>query len=156
MNLRKAKESDSELLLRWANEPETRKYSFNTKQITPEEQRKWLRNKFADPNCHILIGSDNGKLVGVVRFQVENGAATVSVSVDKNCRGKGYGTALIEHGIRYMRTVGVDSFLALVKLGNEASVKAFKRAGFLYDKQQMFPEPMARFTLTLSSASHGH
>lgn len=154
MNLRKAKDSDSELLFQWANEPETRKYSLNNRQITPEEHRKWFRDKLADPNCHILIGSDNGKLIGVVRFQVENGAATVSVSVDKDCRGKGYGTALIEQGIRYMRTVGVDSFLALVRQGNGVSVKAFKRAGFLYDKQQTFPEPMARFILAPPSVPH--
>ena len=39
--LRKVITTDEKLLLNWANDSETRKWSFNSKAITPGEHKEW-------------------------------------------------------------------------------------------------------------------
>jgi RimJ/RimL family protein N-acetyltransferase len=66
-----------------------------------------------------------------VRFDITQGQAEISVSIDKNERGKGYGPAVIKRGSDYlMATEPVHRIVAQMKRDNPASMIAFERAGF--------------------------
>jgi RimJ/RimL family protein N-acetyltransferase len=86
-----------------------------------------------DPNTKIFIVENAvGNQMGYVRFDVEGAEAKISVSLDRNERGKGYGTAAIRRGSEEMIGTGsAERIIALVKADNPASVSAFQRAGFI-------------------------
>jgi len=130
MNLREAKINDAKVLLYWRNDPVTRNASFNHEYVQYDTHIAWLADKLSRPDCHILIGTDKGKLVGTVRFDVDDNVAAVSVVVDPHCRRKGYGAALIEQGVQYMASRNVTDFDAYVLIGNLASEKTFESSGF--------------------------
>jgi hypothetical protein len=46
--LRDMLSSDSETVLRWRNDPETRRNSINTAEVTPDEHARWFAKVLAD------------------------------------------------------------------------------------------------------------
>jgi RimJ/RimL family protein N-acetyltransferase len=60
----------------------------------------------------------------------------ISVVVDSEKRGRGYGTELIKNGTdRYIQTTEVPRVDAYIKKDNEASVRAFEKAGYQFRKE---------------------
>ena len=53
--LRKVNKTDENLLFKWVNDPEVRKWPFSKKNITRKEHNKWFENKFKNPNVLIRI-----------------------------------------------------------------------------------------------------
>lgn len=129
--LRTVQEADCERLWNWANDPEVRKRSYNPDPIPWGEHKDWFSEKLSDPSCKIFIAEDGGEPLGQARFDVEDNRAVISVVVDADKRGKGYGTALIKQGTeRCLQATDVDRVDAYIKRGNYASVRAFEKAGF--------------------------
>ena len=86
----------------------------------------------ADSPTHLLIVLNaDGVEVGYVRFDGE-GEAEVSVSIDPAFRAQGLGAAGIKAGCELLLEAGsATRVVAYIKLGNEASRKAFLKAGFV-------------------------
>jgi len=132
--LRRASAVHELLLLEWANDPETRRFAFNTEQIAAEQHHQWLATRLEDASCMMLIGEDpQGVPVGQVRFDFrsDRNEATINISVDVALRGSGVGSILLREAIatwrkQYPRT----PIIAEVVLGNEASRRLFSSAGF--------------------------
>ncbi|MCZ6775492.1 MAG: GNAT family N-acetyltransferase [Ignavibacteria bacterium] len=133
VTLRAAVFEDCRRVWEWRNEQATREASFNKEFIPFEEHERWFARKFADPNMRIFIAEDGqGDEVGYVRFDISKGEAEISVSIDKNERGKGYGIEIIKKGSdQLLTTEPVKRIVAYIKLGNPASKVAFERAGFV-------------------------
>jgi hypothetical protein len=55
LRIRPAKNSDCELLWEWVNDPEVRRASFVTQDVTLEEHTKWFWARMADRNKTIFI-----------------------------------------------------------------------------------------------------
>lgn len=124
---------DWELLLDWANDPVTRKNSFQTAAISTEEHKKWLAAKLKDPSCLMLLAMTGaGEPFGQVRFDDMDGNDTViSVSISREYRGLGLGCRMIQGAcVLFMKEKGDGRIKALVKQNNESSRKAFSGAGF--------------------------
>jgi RimJ/RimL family protein N-acetyltransferase len=69
--------------------------------------------------------------VGQIRFDLGGSAATVSVSVDTACRGRGFGTVLIRLGVeRLVESTAVKLLHAYTRPDNLPSIRAFEKAGF--------------------------
>jgi UDP-2,4-diacetamido-2,4,6-trideoxy-beta-L-altropyranose hydrolase len=132
LTLRRAGVEDSRRLWEWRNEQATREASFNTEHIPFEEHERWFLRKLPDPQMQILVAEDReGHEIGYVRFDIRDGEAEISVSVDENQRGKGYGTAMIKAGSEYLLSAKrAERIIAHIKRVNPASVFAFERAGF--------------------------
>jgi len=130
--LRPAKEEDCRLLFEWANDPEVRASSFSPDPVTWENHQEWFRKKCADANCFIFLGIDrNENPVGQVRFDIEGKFANVDVHIAPSMRRQGVGPALIDAGIvRLFSRTGVSEVHAHIKVSNEASMRAFTKAGF--------------------------
>jgi UDP-2,4-diacetamido-2,4,6-trideoxy-beta-L-altropyranose hydrolase len=125
---------DLRLLWEWANDPSTRKNSFQPEKIPWDDHLKWGLAKIGDPDCCFWMASagELGK-VGVVRFDLQHSEATISVSLAPHARGKGYATRLIASGcLRIFKTGSVELVHAWIKPTNEASIRAFQRANFTH------------------------
>lgn len=133
LTLRPATMADARLLWAWANDPEVRAASFHSDPIRWHEHEAWLAARLNDPGTRIYVALDGtGEPVGQVRFEGCDGEAELGVSVARECRGGGLGTELIALGTRRLfadsPATRIDAF---VKPTNEASKKAFLKAGFV-------------------------
>lgn len=133
VTLRSAVSEDCRRLWEWRNERRTREASFNPDPIPYEVHERWFARKLSDPCTRIFIVVDpRGRDIGYVRFDIVDGEAEISVSIDKAERGKGYGTAAIKTGSDHLlREESVQRIVAYIKTDNLASIAAFKKAGFV-------------------------
>jgi L-amino acid N-acyltransferase YncA len=79
---------------------------------------------------------DDGQLVGWLSFSdfygrpAYNGTSEISIYLDENTRGKGYGKAMLTHALEIAPSLGVKSALGFIFGHNEPSLRLFRRFGF--------------------------
>ena len=137
LTYRTAQPVDARLYFTWANDPDTRQQSFNSAPISLEAHTAWFTRKVTDPNTLLLVFSNEaGQPVGQVRFERTPVAdmpdeIIIGLSVDAKQRGKGLASQLIQQGCAVCRkrwdAVAIHAY---IKPENQASVRAFERAGF--------------------------
>ena len=133
LQLRPAKRNDCQLLFEWVNDPAVRETSFSSAPIPWEQHEAWFASKQNDSACRILIAEDEeGKPVGQFRVDFRSTEeGEIDVSLSRNFRGTGYGSLLIDLGVRSVfAETTMDRLNAFVKAENNASRKAFEHAGF--------------------------
>jgi RimJ/RimL family protein N-acetyltransferase len=132
LTLRPAVPDDEARLLTWRNDPLTREASFNQEEVSSEDHRAWFARKRADPSCAILIVEDAGRPIGQVRLErLQPDLAEVNVGLAPDARGRGLGREALRLAARQApQLLGVQDLRALVKAGNETSLRAFEAAGF--------------------------
>jgi len=124
--------ADADVLWRWANDPETRRNSFNTSPILYEEHVAWLSQRLGSDATPIWIFSDGDVPVGQVRFDVAGAVAEIGITVAPERRGRGYGRAMLDAAVRCLRAERRDGVRprASVLAHNQASLRLFKACGF--------------------------
>jgi RimJ/RimL family protein N-acetyltransferase len=132
LKLRRAAPEDEDRLLSWRNHPSTREASFSHDEISASDHHSWFVRKLADSECALLIIEDEGRPVGQIRLdRLEPDLAEVSISLAADARGRGVGReALGLAASEASRLLGVANIKALVKPDNEASLRAFRAAGY--------------------------
>ena len=132
LQLRLACEADCGILWQWANSPEVRAVSFSTEPIPCENHIQWFHDKILDPCCSLYLATINGgSPIGQIRFDIQANEAVVSVIVAPESRGNGYGHKIIRlASCELFETRPVSLIHAYIKPGNEASARAFEKAGF--------------------------
>lgn len=130
--LRKATESDMELLFEWANDETVRQNAFNTASISYEEHKAWFSRMMADENVvqYILMNDDTP--VGQIRLTIDGSKALIGYSIAKEERGKGYGKEIINlvKGNVKQDYAQVDKLIGKVKPNNQPSLFCFEENGF--------------------------
>lgn len=126
-----ARKEDCDLLWQWANDPETRRNSFHTEQITLEEHKAWLSQVLADENTKLYILFENDVPVGQIRLLFLD-RWQISYSIAPEFRGQGYGKVLLQMAEKELIQNGYvgDVLFAEVKIHNIASQKIFTSLGF--------------------------
>jgi UDP-2,4-diacetamido-2,4,6-trideoxy-beta-L-altropyranose hydrolase len=142
ISVRPATLSDVEILWHWRNDPDVRAVSLQTHPISLASHKEWFAAKLSDPESFILIGQVGAEDVGVVRYDVKDDEAHVSIQVAPAFAGAGIGSALILAGERYLvaHRPEVVSISADVLHGNVASLALFEAAGYrayLYKLRRM-------------------
>jgi len=132
LRLRKVRSSDCGILWTWANDPSVRSVSYNVDSIPWSSHVEWLNSKLVDPNVLFYVAVDQDDIpVGQLRYDIDGEVATVSISLDAQFRGRGYGPTILKLGSRLLfRSSRVSQVHAKIKPGNENSVHAFCSAGF--------------------------
>ena len=133
LRLRPATPADSAHLLAWRNDPATRAASRSTSPVGAEEHERWLAAVLGDPARDLLIVQREGDRVGQVRFDALGaGVFEISVGLDAGARGAGLGTRTIAAGLAWLwrERPAARRVVAAVRADNEASLRAFARAGF--------------------------
>ncbi len=136
LHLRLVRENDCQQLYEWARDRVARAASFHSAPISWAEHSRWFGERMQDPQSVIYIGerideAAGGEAVGLVRFQLRDGEAVLSVNVAPRFRGEGWGRELILFSTRILsREHSVRHIHAFVKPENQASVGLFEASGF--------------------------
>jgi len=142
VNIRRASIDDLMTYFHWANDPETRKQSFNSNLILIEDHTNWFKRKLSDPNCFLYVVSYGNTPIGQIRFDCKDEAAIISFSLDHNHRGKGLGLGILCKGIAQFRKdyPWEARIIGYVKKVNVPSVKAFRSLGFIETGSEKYPD----------------
>lgn len=125
VSLRPVTLADSDLLWRWRNEPETRRWFGDSRAVPLHKHEVWFATRFVDP-APWWVALVDGVPAGVVRFDGGDGHYEVSVLVIPEYRKQGIGKAMLEKACAGTRSV----IHATILPGNDASEKLFHRCGF--------------------------
>ena len=89
-----------------------------------------------NPNIKLYLAEYNNKKIGQVRFDIEENQGTVSIVVDPNERGKGYGNLILSEACKNLApTFNLKYLLADIKNFNKASIKIFQNSNFKIIKE---------------------
>lgn len=132
LSLRVARSEDRDLLLVWANDPETRAASFHPAHIDPTTHDAWFAHRLAKSDGRIWIGFMDGRPIGQIRVDRDaEDRGEISISVAEQERGQGLARRLLHAGmVAAGRELGVTTLVALVRLENARSLSLFRGAGF--------------------------
>lgn len=134
IGIREATINDATVLFDWANDPETRKNSFNSGPIEWNHHIHWFKKKLDDAKSKIYILQYNEMTVGVVRFEI-NETTIIGVTVAPDHRGMGFGAEILKTACNTFWGNNTDSILAYIKKGNIASQHVFEKAGFIFQRE---------------------
>lgn len=129
---RRATLADSRQLHDWRNDAAVRAVSRNAAEIDYADHERWLRGVLASSTRHLLIGERDGAAVGVVRFDVSERTAEVSIHLVPARFGRGEGRALLRAAEAWLRREdgAVESLRAHVNAGNVPSQRLFEAGGY--------------------------
>lgn len=154
--VRPATPDDVDRVFEWANDPAAREASFDTRPIPYERHRAWFGAQLERADRNPFVAELAGEPVAFLRLDRsdERGdECLVSVNVAPGARGKGLGTRALEAAAEQAARLGFGSLRALVRPENEASARAFIRAGYAEQARERVGEQEARvFTRPASSA----
>ena len=130
VRLRRAEAADCAFVWNVNNEPSVRAQSIRSAPIPFEEHAAWFARKLADANALLWV-AEAPEAVGVVRCDRAAAGAEISLALTPGARGRGLGAAMIAAAsAAAAEALGVSVVVALVRPENQASLRAFARAGF--------------------------
>jgi RimJ/RimL family protein N-acetyltransferase len=127
INLRHATIDDCKLIYSWANDSEVRENSFQSDKIVFENHVKWFNEKINSNSSEIYILIVDNNDVGQIRLDCNNDSATISYCIDKNFRGKGYGSLIIQLIEHKAKEKGIKYLYGYVKKQNISSQIIFDK-----------------------------
>ncbi|MBE9068428.1 UDP-2,4-diacetamido-2,4,6-trideoxy-beta-L-altropyranose hydrolase [Leptolyngbya cf. ectocarpi LEGE 11479] len=132
LRLRTVNEDDCKLIWQWANDPDVRARSFSSQPIPWDEHVQWFNAKQKALDCRFYLALDlHDSPLGVIRFDLHQDNATVSVTIDSKFRAQGYGNQLINLATaKLFRTSNITYIYAYIQPDNQASLRAFQKADF--------------------------
>jgi RimJ/RimL family protein N-acetyltransferase len=133
LSIRAATVEDAELFWHWANDRSVREQSFNIEPINWESHLEWFNRRVASPTTRFYLLLEDDEPVGQIRYDraADEQSAEIGFSISKEHRGKGLGVEILRLTVRRaLQDLDCRKITALVIEGNEASRKAFLRAGF--------------------------
>ena len=130
--VRPARSEDAPVVFPWRNAEATRRFFHDPRPLTLAKHVSWFDTVLRDERRVLLIGEAAGRPVGVLRYDLDTGAADVSIYLDPAMRGRGIGRALLLAGERWLcaHRPGSTLLRAEVRAANTASRSAFAQAGF--------------------------
>jgi UDP-2,4-diacetamido-2,4,6-trideoxy-beta-L-altropyranose hydrolase len=132
VQIRRATQQDSAALWTWRNHPRVRQVSRDTHEIAWDTHHAWLTATLSNPNRVLLIGELDQQAVGVVRFDITDNHAEVSIYRVPNDPRLGLASALLQAAEQYIAEhySHIQQIEATVLADNQASHRLFVRAGF--------------------------
>lgn len=132
IRVRLAVAEDCDSIHSWRNAEETRRHIFDSQPIPIQAHRDWYAKALKNPDRILLVGELAGQPIGVLRFDIETGQATISIFLVPGVIGRGIGTELIRAGSRWLSLYHPEvKILNAEILGeNVGSIRAFERAGY--------------------------
>jgi RimJ/RimL family protein N-acetyltransferase len=125
--VRAATDADTEQLLTWRNDDETRRWSRTSEPVSAADHREWLSRVLADEDRRLLIAEHHGHPVGTVRFDRGGDTWEVSITIAPQARGRRLALPVL---LAAERALGPATIRATVHSDNTASRRIFDRAGY--------------------------
>lgn len=135
VSLRPATLRDKAALLKWRNDPDTRRQSRSTVVVRMASHALWLSRTLKNPETRLYVAIDvNGTEVGTGRIDYRGqGTAEINLTVAPEHRGRGLAASIIDALGEEAAGLGWPHLVARVKAVNVRSVRAFTRVGFITD-----------------------
>jgi len=132
VNLRAAGLADCRNIYDWRNAEETRCHIFDKQIIPYESHQQWFTNCLTNQDRIILIGEYDDQPVGVLRYDLSENKALISVYLVPGTQSAGVGSQLIREGSRWLKTAHPEIMQidAEILSENMASIKAFEKVGY--------------------------
>ncbi|HDO26306.1 MAG TPA: UDP-2,4-diacetamido-2,4,6-trideoxy-beta-L-altropyranose hydrolase, partial [Nitrospirae bacterium] len=132
ISLRDAASEDCAMIFEWRNHPDTRKHCFDESELEFKDHEKWFSETLTSPDTALLIGEINNSAAGVLRYDLKENKATVSIYLAPTLKNKGIGTEMLIQGNSWIMKnhIEIVQIIAEIKEDNINSIKAFTRAGF--------------------------
>lgn len=132
VSLREAQLSDAEDIFRWRTLPDVINVSSVSRPFTLEEHLTWFNNVLNDSKRLLLIASIDNKSVGVIRYDIQENEAIVSIYLSPYEQGKGYASQVLEQGQQWLMKnyPSIHFLIAKIMENNSRSIKLFSLAGF--------------------------
>jgi len=113
----------------------SRMVTADTEAVSVESRRKWFHEHSPDrrPLWMVTVRAQD---IGWVSFQsfygrpAYDGTVEISIYLDPNARGKGFGKMILEEAMRRCPQLGIKTLLGFIFAHNDPSLKLFKNAGF--------------------------
>lgn len=137
LHLRAAVSSDAALVHGWANDPITRAASFARAEIPLADHLAWFGRELARRDHHLYIAEQRGEPFAFVRLDEtpeQVGVCTISINLAPQARGQGLGAATLDAATTTAGNLGFASLRAVIRPENEASRRAFVRAGYAFER----------------------
>lgn len=125
-------QDDSEHLFEWRNHPAIRAVSRNARVIDWEEHQKWFASVLASSDRVLLVGYRDESAMGVVRFDIQDEKAEVSVYIVPGITEAGSGRDLLKAAEDWIvaNRPEVCMIRAEVLESNERSQHLFSGSGY--------------------------
>ncbi|MBL8350030.1 MAG: UDP-2,4-diacetamido-2,4,6-trideoxy-beta-L-altropyranose hydrolase [Burkholderiaceae bacterium] len=135
VGLRRAGPDDCESLFEWRNDPSVRASSHDPGPIRWDSHQRWFADSLNDGQRILLIGFDASGPVGVLRYDLRDVDATVSVYLVPSRQGQHLGVPLLQAGTRWVRRhhPHIAALVASILPGNRTSIATFSQAGYVPD-----------------------
>lgn len=132
IEIRIARDGDSQKLFEWRNHPSIREVSRNSSVIDWEDHQRWLAKTLADPDRLLLVGEWGGEAVGVVRFDIQGKEVEISIYLVPGVPHAVRGSDLLYGVERWLMAnhPNVNIIYAEVLGGNKRSQQLFLGAGY--------------------------
>ena len=137
--IRKANIDDAQDVFEWRNDVFARHMSKSTGLITWDSHRDWFTSSLASKKRLLLICEDakSENKIAIVRFDIEEHSALVSINLAPDMRGKGKSKNCLKAAISYFKCFdGAKKVInAEIKPKNKRSKKLFRAVGFVLVKK---------------------
>lgn len=132
VTMRPAVIADSDNLFVWRNHPSIRGVSRSQKPLERAAHERWLGAALSDSSRVLLIGECRGQPVGVVRFDIQEAVAEVSIYVVPGQERCGFGAELLAAAEAWLGShrSAVREVSAEVLAANQPSHRLFRGAGY--------------------------
>lgn len=132
LQVRQATQDDAQLLFDGRNAEAVRRWSLDTHVIDWQRHQAWVAASLSDPQRLLLIAETDDGPVGVLRYDLDEARAEVSIYLFEGRFGLGWGRALLARGEAFVTAhwPRLEAITAQVLPANQASLKVFREAGF--------------------------
>jgi UDP-2,4-diacetamido-2,4,6-trideoxy-beta-L-altropyranose hydrolase len=132
LQIRPATADDVQLLFDGRNAEAVRRWSLDTGLIEWSSHQDWLAASLNNAQRLLLIAEADDGPVGVLRYDLRNVVAEVSIYLFEDRIGLGWGRALLARGETFVTACWpqLTAITAQVLPANQPSQKAFREAGF--------------------------
>ncbi len=146
-NIRLANETDIKQVFELSNDELVRANSINKDKIEWEDHVNWFNQRIKNMDEPFYIAeTPDSDFVAQIRFNKEEDGFVISVSIDKNFRGKGFGGQIISAA---SAKLGKKPIIAYVNTNNISSQKSFIKAEFVLDGDKIInDETYLRYVLS--------
>ena len=138
MIIKKVTKKDSLEIRLWRNDKRSIFYSKNKKKVILEAHSKWFEKTLNDKKIKFYIGylvkKKLKQKVGVVRFNIKNKYALISINLNPIMRGKKLSHVLLDAAIKKFIKFKKIKLIAEIKKNNLASINCFMKTKFYFLK----------------------
>ena len=114
----------------------SRMVTADTEPVSVEDRLQWFDEHSNDFRPLWMVENEVNLVVGWVSFQsfygrpAYNGTAEISIYLDENFRGNGFGKQILNYSLQQASTFGIKDILAFIFAHNQPSLKLFEKFGF--------------------------